>query len=490
MGCGGDPVGQQPDSAVVPDAAPGPDAGPDAALPDPNPRLVTGLTISDVELYQAVQVPVASAGSAVTPTNAPVVADREIFVRVYVTPQAGWSPRAVTAELLLGSDVETATVLTAQLTPSGPSQVSNAASTFNFTLPADQVVVGTRFGIRLTSTDSEPVPDGVSHEARYPLDGTLAELGAQPDDGGLDIVIVPIRYEYDGSDRLPDTSPAQLAIIEELLLALYPISQVTLTVREAVGWDDSPTWTGNFDFGDLNGYLSDLKVNDGAASATYYYALVQPDPTFSEYCGGSCVTGQSFVVSSPENGDFRVGGGLGYSGERWAWTLAHELGHMHGRGHAPCDVSGSDSSYPYSGGSIGVWGYDPRIGTLHDPAVYSDLMGYCDDRWVSDYNFSNFWDRMIAVNNLPSQKSAQSSSRTRVRLLREDPSGALVWGRTISVHLPLDAETRTVVLSDSAGKDKLVQAPVLRDSHGGITLLVPWWTQSAPIAPRGSRPRR
>lgn len=449
------------------------DAGQDAALPDPNPRLVNGLTITDVELYQAVQVPVAAAGAAVLPRNAPLVSDRAVFVRVYVAPQPGWSARSVTAELLVGLTPNTAVQQTAQLLPTGPSQVAVMGSTFNFTLPAEQVVPGTRFGIRLTSPEDSTVADGVSHTARYPLDGTLADLGADSDDGGLDIVLVPIRYEYDGSNRLPDTSPAQLAIFEDLLLALYPISQVSLTVRQAVGWSDPPTWTGNFDFGDLNDYLSNLKVSDGAASATYYYALVQPDVTFSDYCGGSCTTGQSYLVSSPENGDFRVGGGLGYSGERWAWTLVHELGHMHGQGHAPCDVSGSDTSYPYSGGGIGVWGFDPRTRTLHDPNLYSDVMGYCDDRWISDYNFANFWDRIVAVNNLPSQKSSPSRARLLVRTLRQDSRGGWVWGRDVRVHLPTSGETRTVEVVNANGRIQRVEAPVLRDSNGGVTLLVP-----------------
>jgi len=423
-----------------------------------------------------------------------------MYVRVYVEPQAGWAPRLVTAELLLGETADTATVMATDLTPTGPSQVADSGSTFNFTVPAAQVLTTTRFAVRLTAAEDVPVADGVSHEARIPLDGTLADLGAQSDDGGLDLVIVPIRYEYDGSDRLPDTSATQLAIIEELLLSLYPVSQVTLTVREVVGWNDAPViFTGNFDFGDLNQYLSDLKVSDGASSATYYYALVQPDATFSDYCGGSCTTGQSFVVSSPENGDFRVGGGLGYSGERWAWTLAHELGHMHGRGHAPCDVSGTDTSYPYPGGSIGVWGYDPRVGSLHDPAVYSDLMGYCDDRWVSDYNFQNFWERILAVNNLPSQKFQQGSAptgsdpagsdpagsdpadsgRTRIRTLSLQPDGVWTWGRDLTVHLPRDGATRTVELLSATGKVlERLDVPELRDSHGGRTLLVPLPPQS------------
>jgi Peptidase M66 len=472
----GQPDGGESDAGISADGvAPGVDAEPDAAGPDLDPRLVEGLWVTHVEVYQAVQIPVVFDGAAVVPRNSPVVTDRELFVRVYVEPQATWTPRPVTAEILVGDSLDTVAVMAANLIPTGPSTEADIGSTFNFTVPGNLVLPTTRFAVRLTSSEEPPVADGVSHQARYPLDGALADLGAQSDDGGLQIVIVPIRYEYDGSNRLPDTSATQLAIIEDLLLSLYPISRVTLTVREVVGWNDPPVmFTGNFDFSDLNQYLSDLKVSDGAPSATYYYALVQPDVSFSDYCGGTCTTGQSFVVSSPENGDFRVGGGLGYSGERWAWTLAHELGHMHGRGHAPCEVSGSDTGYPYPDGSIGVWGYDPRVGSLHDPAVYSDLMGYCDDRWISDYNFQNFWDRIIAVNNLPAQKSKQESGRTRIRTLSLRPGGFWEWGRKRTVRLPTDGPTRTVeILSSSGTVLERIDAPEVRDSQGGSTLLVP-----------------
>ena len=44
--------------------------------------------------------------------------------------------------------------------------------------------------------------------------------------------------------------------------------------------------------------------------------------------------------------------------------------------------------YPYYGGSIGSWGYDPVARTRRDPAATSDIMGYGSrPHWVSDWNF-------------------------------------------------------------------------------------------------------
>jgi len=69
-----------------------------------------------------------------------------------------------------------------------------------------------------------------------------------------------------------------------------------------------------------------------------------------------------------------------------AAVATHELGHNWGREHAPCGVSG-DPSYPYEGGSIGVWGYDRATGTLKSPSGHADIMSYCSPFWTSDYTY-------------------------------------------------------------------------------------------------------
>ena len=71
-------------------------------------------------------------------------------------------------------------------------------------------------------------------------------------------------------------------------------------------------------------------------------------------------------------------------------TFAHELGHNLSLRHAVCrgDEGGPDPTYPYEDGQSGVWGYDPRDGSLVPPDR-SDFMTYCDPAWVSDYYFAN-----------------------------------------------------------------------------------------------------
>jgi hypothetical protein len=77
--------------------------------------------------------------------------------------------------------------------------------------------------------------------------------------------------------------------------------------------------------------------------------------------------------------------------------MAHEIGHTHGRKHAPCGTVGPDGNYPYPGGTIGVMGFDRRTGAFIDPAS-SDILGFCGNQWISDYTYDGLLERVALVN--------------------------------------------------------------------------------------------
>jgi hypothetical protein len=45
---------------------------------------------------------------------------------------------------------------------------------------------------------------------------------------------VPFRYDADGSQRLPDTSQAQLERYRDAIYGIFPVSSVEITVHDVV----------------------------------------------------------------------------------------------------------------------------------------------------------------------------------------------------------------------------------------------------------------
>lgn len=449
------------DGAVPPvDAAPAIDASPTT-----EGRLATGVTLDGLALFQGTRVALFAGGVAVTP-NAPIVAGRRAVVRAYVDPGAR-AGQSFMGELEVREGDRVVSVLHDQKTLRGVSDDASPSSVLAFDLPAEVVTTTASYAVRIVDPSGDAAPAGVAHVARLPRDGSLAPLGAQSDLTGLHLVLVPLRWDGDGSGRLPDTSPAQLQLIRDLLLAVYPLAHLTIDVHAPIPWSDSLTFSGNVDFGAVNSMLMSLRASDSAPPGAYYYALVNAADTYSAYCGGSCVTGQSFVTDMAADADYRVGSGVGFSGQDSAWTLVHEIGHEYGRSHAPCDAGGADPDFPYAGGGIGVWGFDPRTNTFQDPSALSDFMGYCDPTWTSDYTWSAIFDRTVAVAALASGRREPS---LLVRVGGE--VGARIAG-TVSVRRP-HGDGRVVGTWLDAGHHtiSLASAPTVTQSHTDERLAV------------------
>lgn len=470
------PRSAPPDTGASADgAAPGDDAaslGEDARVPAET-RLAAGVTLEGLALFQGTRVAL-FAGGVPAARNAPIVASRAAVLRAYVDPGTRVG-QPLTGELEVREGERVSALVRASFTPGGVSDDATPGSVLAFDVPAEAVTQTARFAVRIVDPGGEPAPSGAPHVARLPRDGSLAALEARSDGAGLQLVLVPLRWDHDGSGRLPDTSAAQLQTFRDLLLAVYPLAHLAIEVHDPVPWDDALTFTGNVDFGAVNAMLMTLRASEGAASSAYYYALVNADDTYDAYCGGGCVTGQSFVTDAPEDADYRVGSGVGFPGQDTAWTLAHELGHEHGRTHAPCDAGGADPDFPYGGGGIGVWGLDPRTGAFQDPATLTDFMGYCDPTWTSDYTWSAIFERTVAVAALTSSPRSPSllvrvggeagARVAGVATLRSPHATRFTLGRW------LDARGRTIAL---------VRAPAVTQSHTDEQLAV------FPLPPAGA----
>ena len=204
-------------------------------------------------------------------------------------------------------------------------------------------------------------------------------------------------------------------------------------------------------FDELLDAMVTLRVADKAPKELYYYGAFANASSFDSYCGGGCVTGLCGLSDDPNDATVRACVGVGFTGKYTADTMAHEVGHAHGRYHAPCGgAAGADAKYPYSGAKIGSWGYDVNTKALLSPTKYVDLMSYCEPTFISDYGFQQLIDRMSAVSG--SKSIIGGDGATSFRMVRVKGDGALTWGSELTLDEPLLSDPRTVTLEDAAGK--------------------------------------
>jgi hypothetical protein len=112
-----------------------------------------------------------------------------------------------------------------------------------------------------------------------------------------------------------------------------------------------------------------------------------------------------------------------------AAVAAHELGHNWGRNHAPCGGPlGLDNGYPFSDGRIGIYGVNVGSQTLM-PASTSDIMGYCDPKWIGAYTYNAVMSYLISPPPAPVMNAQLSQA--------EQPC-LLVWGHIRNGELVLE----------------------------------------------------
>ena len=430
----------------------------------PSPPLASGLDITEIAVFQAVKVPVFADGKLVSTSSrsAPVVVGRPALIRVYVAPSSSYKRSAVTAELRLVDGTTRLPVVKDTKTLDSDSTDEDIDSTFNFEVPGTSLPSGVTFQVLLTSKDGT-VPSG-SSASRFPKDGGVQDLGAKTS-GKLKIVVVPVKYDFDGSGRTPDVSAAQLERYRTTFMGQYAASEVEVTARAP--WSYTAAIKGNgTGFSEVLNAITNLRKTDKAASDVYYYGALAPTSSFGTFCGGGCVTGLSTVVENPKTSFLRASVGVGFPGQDSVNTAAHEVGHAHGREHAPCGgAQGTDPDFPHAGGAIGVWGYDLNTKRFISPTKGKDFMGYCPNEWVSDYTFSALFDRIAAVNGAPtatggatgSSNGGSSQAQTfatpqTFRMATVAADGSVSWGGEFDLEEePTDGEARTATFASASG---------------------------------------
>ncbi len=414
----------------------------DQALPGAEPVLVPNLRIDGIIMNQGVDVPLLQMGSPTRSRAIPVIAGRPGLLRVLVTPEAGYLPQDVNGELQIDhGDGSTPTTLVERRRVTRASLLESRGTVFDFTLGAEAVRPESELSIRLLSDQTCPRPEGDGSAARVER---LAFEARSP--GPFRVVLVPIRYGADDSNREPDLSEEQLERYRDRLFGMFPTPELDLEVRETVTWPNAVLPNGQ-GWANLLQAVLNLRAQDDAPPNVYYYGIFAPAESFRRYCGRGCVAGLG-PLPGPMDNYGRGAIGLGFGGESSANTCVHELGHATGRSHAPCQVRDADPNFPYPDGRIGVWGYDITSGALRSPSGHSDVMSYCDPVWISDYNFGALFARLEFVNRVRSRAFGAPSSWRSLALAAEGPS----WGEPVKLEVPPAGDRIFVRYRDLAGR--------------------------------------
>jgi hypothetical protein len=408
-------------------------------------NLASNLTLQQIAVYQTVKIPVMQDGAEVASAsrNASVIQGKSALFRVFVTLGSGWVARDLAARLTVTPSGGQAAQYYSKKTISAASVENDLKTTFQIFVPPSAMAGSLRYSVEVVECSTQ---SGTAGQARFPTTGDI-DLGVKTT-GGLKIKIIPMQF----GTLLPDTSPATLAVYADEMTTEYPISDISITVGDTLTAASPIDWSGMLD------QVRAKRTADKPAADVYYFGLVKPADSLRTYCQSTCTTGIGFVVTSATGttaGSGRAAVGIAFADKSSAQTMSHEVGHNHGRNHAPCStagtISGVDANFPYTNGSIGSWGFDYRTQALLDPAKDTDIMGYCNNKWMSDYTYSGITTRVAAVNGV-AMVYTPAYALARWRIMLVDERGPR-WGIPITDEAPAEGDAESATIYDATGTE-------------------------------------
>jgi hypothetical protein len=304
----------------------------------------------------------------------PIVAGRDAILRVFArASQTNAARAAVRARVYHGTTLKALyqTFAGAARTPTAivPNDVQGS---WNFRVPGALVQPGMRVLVDVDPGNS--IAESNETDNTYPASGDAGtvDVRALPPTA---VTLVPVRYAENGATGALSAANAESYL--GLARRLWALAGIDVRVREPFT-SAAPTVQAE------GGHWLDILIEIDALRlledpSRYYYGALKL-PYYYGINGLGATPGRSAIGTDLAGLAPRV--------------YAHELGHNFGRVHAPCAIGG-DSRYPYPGGGIGVLGFDVASDETFPPTT-PDIMGYCNDPWVSDVAYRTTLEHILA----------------------------------------------------------------------------------------------
>jgi hypothetical protein len=335
------------------------------------------IDIKEITFNQAVSIPVWTSDEGYVAggdRNAVLLDGRKTLVRAVHSVPADWQERAIRAELHVLVPGEDEVVGSTEPTiPTGEPHLADYTSNFSWVLPEEMAVPGTEFYVELFEVESSVLDstDPPEEAPRYPADGTL-EAGYQE---GVDVtlVVVPLTHTNDSCAQPADMTEERLNALRDKVFGTFPVNEVVIDLREPNTQEQD--YTANLGAG--LPLMAQLRAEEGEPERTFYVGMVdscmlQPSGTTAIQNPGSYT---SVILMGEQLSSVTAGA---------EWAVSGSLGMP----QADCgDPPNALPDYPYPGGKIGVWGFDPTSQNLHRPDLSYSPMTWCQPRWISDIEY-------------------------------------------------------------------------------------------------------
>ena len=379
------------------------------------------LSLPIVYLTQAIQRPEG---------DVPLLSDRQALLRVFLVgdeANAFFEPEVFATFTREGEEVYRVVMPSEQDRVATAADEASLLGSYNAVIPAKHIVEGT--DLVIVADSAEVIPRAAGSQTRFPETGSAAldVIEVPP----LELTVVPVLNAdkpdssiFEWTDSIDDDSPEV-----GLFKYSFPFSEFT-----ASSWDTA--------------YITSL---DLTVEANTWPALLEVEKVYK----AAEATGYWYAVADSDEGYVRgisrLNGWVSF-GKPWDTELAHEVGHTLDLLHAPCGGPlGTEPDFPYGNGSIGMWGYDFRDGSLVSPEKRRDIMGYCYDKgWLSDFHF----EKVIRV------REEKEGEDPQERKGEAGPKGQMLvlWGGVLNGELriePLHPMYTTATLPEETGPYRL-----------------------------------